>query len=81
MVANSKMEFSSSQQEITCLFYCFQGVVQIKKEDEDRQSTTERGSQHEVANPFLLFSNLKHRKRKSLTVIYTIIGQYTIFPV
>ena len=53
MVADWRMEFSSSPQEITCLFYCFQGVVQIKTEDEDRESIIERGSQHEVANPFL----------------------------
>lgn len=53
MVANWRMEFSSSHQEIACFFYCFQGVVQIKTEDEGRESTIERSSQHEVAKPFL----------------------------
>lgn len=31
----------------------FQGVVHLKTEDEDPVSSIDRGSQHEVANPFL----------------------------
>lgn len=31
----------------------FQGVVQLRTKDEDRVSSIDRGSQHEVANPFL----------------------------
>lgn len=35
------------------VFHCFQGVVQLKTEDEDPVNTIDRGNQHEVANPFL----------------------------
>jgi len=56
--------------------YTFQGVVQLKTEEKVPVSTIDRGSHHEVANPFDN-ANLKHGKRKSFIVFYRIIGQYT----
>lgn len=57
--------------------YTFQGVVQLKTEEKVPVSTIDRGSHHEVANPFDN-AYLKHGNRKSFIVFYRIIGQYTL---
>ena len=49
--------------------YTFQREVQLKTEEKVPVSTIDRGSHHEVANPFDI-ANLKHEKRKSFIVFY-----------